>query len=289
MYLRPLGEKEEAAKVIAKIEANEDNLDEIIEITLNEGVDAQRGFSLILENYGLCNSITTFESTLSALPRCDQQATAGILVQHVHKELTDSLRADITQQKGSEPTETTIADLVANRPALFGDHTYHLDTTHLSSTVRFARLLEDKELLRLALDLTEYGRRLSSQYQYPGDEPFADHYLSHGLYFQALLGENVDEALDYFRQKTADIDPAEQGTAAIEIYVDLLARVGRYPEAIEALISLMPDNAQPMGLSPSLIELSKSAGQYESLMEYYQGRGDLLGFAAGLVLANPPE
>ena len=88
---------------------------------------------------------------------------------------------------------------MADREWLFQDNAYHIDTTHLASTVRIARVLADPADLRLALDLTEYGRRLSQQFQYQGDEPFVETYPSHALYFQALLGENVEEALAYFQ------------------------------------------------------------------------------------------
>ena len=114
-----------------------------------------------------------------------------------------SLVADITQQQGKPPTETTIAGLVADRDWLFANDNYHVDTTHLSSIVRFALLVEDHEVLRLATDLTEYGRRLTAQFQYPGDEPFADTYPASALFFHAQLGEGVDEAVRVFAERAA--------------------------------------------------------------------------------------
>lgn len=200
MYLRPVGDRAAAAAELARIEADEENLDALIEVTLHEGVDPKRGYGLVLEHHGTCNAITTYESTVVRQSIAAQQAAAGLLVEHVHRELLATLRADIAQQQGAEPAEASLKELVADRDWLFGEHSYHLDTTHLASTVRFSRLLEDETQLRLALDLTAYGRRLSPQFQYKGDQPFEDIYSSHALYLGAILGENVDAAVDYFRE-----------------------------------------------------------------------------------------
>lgn len=283
MYLRPVGDRAAAAQALSQIEPNDTNLDEFVEVCLHEGVDAGRGFRLVLKNYGTCNAITTFEAAMRQRTPNEQKDAAGLLVSHIHHELTASVIADIARQQGKQPEQTTLRDLVADRDWLFGDYSYHLDTTHLASAVRFARLLDDPALLRLALDLTEYGRRLSKQFQYQGDEPFADIYPSHALYFQALLGENQRAALDYFRAKADSLDSQEHGRAAIEVYIDLLARLGQYDEAIEATLRLTPPGTYPAGFAPSLLELSAKAGQYTGLMSYCRAREDLLGFATGLV------
>ncbi len=227
MYLRPLGDKAQMAQALAKATPNDENLQDLVEIALHEGVAPALGYQLVLENYGTCNAITTFEGALTMRPRADQQEAAGLLLRHLHAELLANVRADIARQSGKEPSETTLAGLVADRDWLFADNNYHVDTTHLAATIRFARLLEEPELLELAYDLTEYGRRLSSQFQFQGDPPFSDVYPSHGLFFAAQLGRQVDEALAYFRQAAEAADPHEQGTAAAEVYVALLARLGR--------------------------------------------------------------
>lgn len=287
MYLRPVGDKEAVVAELAKIEPDEDNLEEYIELALHEGLDVRRGFQLVLEHYGTCNSITTYEQSMPQRAKSDQQTAAALLLEHLHKELVETVKADIAQQEGgAEPAESTLGELVADRDWLFNEGSYHVDTTHLGSTVRFARVLEDAKLLRLALDLTHYGRLLDTQFQYQGDEPFADFYPSHALYYQALLGENVDESLAYFKQKSEMLDVDSHGMAAIEIYIDLLARLDRYQEAIDATIDLTPADAQPIGFAPSLLDLSQSAGQYDSLLEHSRGQGNLLSFAAGLAFAK---
>lgn len=286
MYLRPVGDRAEAAKLLELVQPHEDNIEELIEVLLHEGVDVGRGFGLALENYGTCSSITTYDQAIARRPRAEQAPAAALLLRRVHEDLLTSVKSDIARQEGAQPQETTLRELVADRDWLFQENSYHLDTTHLASTVRISRVLTAPEDLRLALDLTEYGRRLSAQFQYQGDEPFADIYPSHALYFQALLGENIDEATAYFQQKAEMLDPQYHGLAAIEVYVDLLARVGRYQEAIDAAIRLSPSGVQPAGFAPSLLELAEKAGDYEKVLAYCRDRGDLLGYVAGLVQAS---
>jgi hypothetical protein len=282
MYLRPVGDKQLIAAALAGIAPNEENLQDLIEIALHEGVAPALGYQLVLQHYGTCNAITTFESLLLSRSRAEQQAAATLLLRTVHAELLANLRTDIARQEGREPVEKTLAALVADRDWLFSDHNYHIDTTHLASTVRFARLLEEPAALELAWDLTAYGRRLSKQFQYAGDEPFGDVYPSHGLFFAAQLGRQVDEAREYFRAKAASIDPQEFGAAAAEVYVALLARLRRYDEAVDAAVSLLPAGVRTSGFAPSLLELSQLAGNYERLLAVCRERGDLVSFAAGL-------
>ena len=288
MYLRPVGDKAEAARLLSAIEPGEENTEDLIEVCLHEGIDIARGFGLVLSSYGTCSSITTYDNSVARRPRIEQQPAARQLLHRVHADLVASVKHDIARQEGQQPKETSLRDLVADRDWLFQDNAYHLDTTHLAATVRIARVLSDPADLRLALDLTEYGRRLSEQFQYQGDEPFAEMYPAHAYYFQALLGENVDEALAFFQSRAEMLDPQYHGLAPVETYVDLLSRVGRHRQAIDAAVKLNPKGLQPIGQAPSLLELAEKAGDYSPVMNYCREKGDLLGFAAALVQAKEP-
>ncbi len=250
---------------------------------MHEGVSPALGYELVLKHYGTCNAITTFEGAMLARPRADQQAAAAMLLGHLHAELMANVRADIARQEGSEPKEKTLAELVADRDWLFGEHNYHIDTTHLAATVRFARLLEDAQSLALAYDLTEYGRRLSSQFQFAGEEPFVDVYPAHGLFFAAQLGRQVDEAVEYFRERAKEVNVEEMGSGPAEVFIVLLARLGRYDEAVAASLELLPPGTRTSGYAPNLLELSTRAGNYEPLLKVCRERGDLVSFTAGLL------
>ena len=143
MYLRPVGDNALVAQALAGIEPNEENLSDLIEISLHEGVSVPLGYRLVLEHYGTCNAITMFDSMVAGRPGKDQQAAADLLVRHLHRELLANVRTDIKRQEGTEPPGETLLELVAERDWLFGQHNYHVDTTHLASTVRLARVLED--------------------------------------------------------------------------------------------------------------------------------------------------
>ena len=283
MLLQAAGEEEVAKAELSTMQVDEELIDEFIDVALRQGVAPILGFSAVLENYGTCNAITTYDQTMHGRPLADRQGAAALLVDHIHEELTATVKADIEQQKGSEPTEATLAELVADRQWLFGDGSYHIDTTHLASTMRFARCLEDEASLRKALDLTEYGRRLDTPFQHEGDEPFRDVYPAHALYFHALLGEQVEEALAYFRARAEEVDIAHEGSTAAETYIALLDHCGQSGKAAEATVRLIPPGIYTQGLAPSLFELCDKAGDFSTLIEACQQRNDLLGFAAGLI------
>ncbi len=283
MYLRPVSDPALVAEVLEKIEPNDENLQDLIEIGVHEGMAIPLGYRLVLEKYGTCNAITMFDGVIAGRPRRDQQAAADLLVRHLHRELVANLRADIQRQEGTDPGGQSLAELVADRDWLFGEHNYHVDTTHLASVVRFARVLEDPAALRVALDLTAYGRRLHRQFQFPGEEPFKDTYPAHALLFGAMLGEDTEDALTYFRTRAEELGSEQAGTLPAEVYVALLSHLERHDEALAAAARWLPPGTRATGFAPNLMALSRRAGRFDRLIQVSQERGDLVGFAAGLV------
>lgn len=288
MYMRAVGDRQATADAMRDLEVTHENLDTFLGLLVHEAIDVARGTKLSLEMRGTCNTITMLDSVVSMRGRTDQQAAVGALVEHVHAELLSSLKADILRrEKLDETSEVQLAKsiepLLATRPSLLRDGTYHLDTTHLASTVRFARILDNEEQLRMAVDLAQYGRQLHTQYQYASEEPFAELYPMSLAMFRALLGEHVEAALKMFLQKAESLDPQEHGTVAIENYADLLTRVGRPAEAMQFLIKKMPRGMRPFGIAPSLIELAELSKDYAPMLQQAKERGDLVGFAAALL------
>jgi len=285
MYLRAVGDDAFASEAMAAIEPTQDNLDLLLNLYVHEGINIGRGTELCLKMRGTCNTITMLDSVVAMRGRSDQQAAVEALVKHVHQELLANLIADIKRRKSDvqEPAEQTVGSWLGLMPGLLKDGTYHLDTTHLASTVRFARVLDEPQTLRLAADLAEYGRQLHAQYQYSSEEPFADLYPMSLAWFRALLGEHVDAALRVFRQKAESLDVQEHGSIGIETYADLLARIGRPAEAAKYLMRSMPEGMRPYGVAPSLIELSSASGEFDPMKEHARERGDLIGFAAALL------
>ena len=283
MYLRPLGDTDELTEALDAIEPDDENLDEIVEVAIHEGIAPRRGFELVLRDYGICNAITMFESAMYDKPLEQQQQVVQLLVDSLHAELLGSLSAEIARQEGSQPTGQSIAELVADREWLFTDDAYHIDTSHLHSVVRFARVADDPAVLAKTIDLCEYGKRLAPQFQYQTEEPFADVYGGQQRFFETLIGRNVDQGLAYFREKAETLSAEEHGIGPIEVYVALLSRLGRHDEALDAAIKMLPADARMLGFAPSLVELAGRTGNYAGLMQVCEKRNDVLGFAAGLV------
>lgn len=282
MYLQYLADRETSANLIAEVEPDEDNVDELVQVLLAEGVDPERGYQLSLDHYGTCNSITAFHEHVLRHDIEVQRKVAAQLVKHLHEELMGTLTADIAQQEGTDPPEETLGELLAERDWVMGENNYHIDTTHLSSTVAFGRLCDDDQALKLALDLTEYGKRLGPVFaEQKGDEPFGEIYPAHNLYFNALLGEKVSEAVDYFHTKAKEIDIAEHGMGAIQTYLELLVRLNRQEEALTSGLELIPAEGRSLLSASKLFEFAQSPEQFEQLAVFFKEQGDMLGYAAG--------
>ena len=281
-YYRAIAEKGPVADAIEAFEPveNDEKIGQVVEVAFNQGVNPRKGFGLILDHYGTCSAITAFE----ALPPDEaiRVACADRLVRRLHDDLAANLRAEIARRGQPLPPEgTSIGDLIAGREWLFVDDSYHLDVSHLASTVRLSPLLADPATMALAVGLTDYGRNLSERHRYEGDPPFEDHYGDHGLYLRALLGQGVEEAVRHFRSKLPAPDPDGPDEAiAAQVLVRLLARLGRLEEAVEVAaehLAHLPDSALAC---PSLSQLCQGLGRLDRLAEIARGRGDLVNYAA---------
>lgn len=282
-YLRAVSDQAFTKAELAKVEPTQENLDEFLEICIHEGLDLQRGFQLLIDHYGTCNTITTYESAMYGRPRAQRAVGAALLLEHVYGELLANVRGHIEREQSAPAAGASLIELITDRDWLFANGSYHLDTTHLASVVRLARDISDPTLWQQAFALTEYGRRLSTDLQYPGDAPFESLYEASGRYFQALMGRDRDVHLAYFRERAEQSDPRQDTTIAIEVYVDLLARIGRSDEALGEALRLLPDDVPQTGRAPSLLELASACGSFERLRELARRRNDPLGFALSLL------
>lgn len=293
-YLRPIGDTEFARKLFSKIEINDDNYDEMIQVLLHEGVDIARGYQTILDQQGTCNSITVYDQSMGNRSKQDQRAAAKCLLDHFYDELSELVRADITERAskadlGDPPRpDESLYEMISSRKWVLDEGGYHLDTTHLSAVVRIASVLNTPAEIDKAWELTQYGRRLHHQFQYPGEEPFVDFYPAYAAFYGVLRGENVDAGLKLFERKARSVDVEQHGTGAIETYVDLLDRTGRHGDAIRATIEMVPDDVPSSRIVPLLIDIVKRAMQggdesvFEEVLGYCRDHNDVIGFTAAL-------
>lgn len=305
MYLRPVGDTALVKRLLDPVEVNDENYDEMVHVLLHEGVDLGRGYQAVIEHQGTCNSITLYDQAIAQQPREQRQIASRVLLNHFYDELTTLVRQDFAgraDENGVSAEETiadqktlSLGDLIAKYKWILGGGGYHLDTTHLASTVRFATVLDDAESIDKALQLCQYGRKLPADFQYPGEEPFVDFYPAHSAFFAALSGQSVDSALRLFEQKARSVDVAAAGSGAIETYIDLLDRIGRPGDALRAAMELFPSDVPVGRVMPEMMAMARRAvekGDQEiagMLQTFCFDRGDLLGVAAVSELSTRSE
>ena len=289
-YYRAISEPEPVARALDAFEPaeNDERLNQVVEVAFNQGANPKKGFELILTHYGICSAITAFEH----LPRDEatRVACAERLVRELHGHLTANLRGEVAHRGQPLPPDgASIPDLIRGRDWLFHDDAYHVDVSHLSSAVRLAPLLSDPPTVALAVDLTEYGRRLSDRHRFEGDPPFDDVFEDHRVYLRALLGEDVDQAVAHFRAKLPasqepeadDPDgPVRVDAVPAQVLVGLLVRLGRLDEAIDVASEHLADYPESSLFCPSVSQLCQRAGKPSRLAEIARGRGDLVHYAA---------
>lgn len=281
-YLRAIGEPERVAAAIEALPENSSADEQVVEIALFQGVAPVKGLQLFLQSRGTCSTITALDQQFAQMAPATRAACARVMVRRLYDDLRGNVEHDVKRRQPMTPPGATLRELIAGREFLFNDDNYHIDVSHLNSVVRFARMLEPTDAeLDLALQLAQYGARLAPQYQYAGNPPFADFYPAHIRYFQALLGQEREQAVEYFRSQIGT-DLAETDTQlSAYALVDLLIRLERHDEAIDLALRYLPDTAEEFGLS--IPELCAKAGRFDKLCEFAKARGDLLNFAAGLL------
>lgn len=281
-YFKAIGEPAPVAAAIENVKPG-DNLDRVIEIAFQEGVNPRKGFELILEHRGICSAITWFGYNREYGSR---QVCLRLLVRTLYSQVASALKETIASAEGAAPQTNSVAQLIAGRAWLFEGTSSYTDSTHLTSVLRFTPELEDPETLRMALDLAEYGLCLDPMFHFRGDPPFENTYLDHAMYLRALLGQDVEAAIAHFRQKAEPPGAAGGYTAPAEVLIDLLVQLKRYAEAIQASVEYLPDgNSTPVSC-PSALQLCQMAGDYATLRSLARQSEDLLGFVAGVIQAE---
>lgn len=277
-------------------------LQEIVHVSLWEGVDPALGISLVLRTQGTCNAITAYEQAVSRLPARRQEAAAGVLVRHLHREVAAALTADLAHRGGTVvdadavmPVTPATPDMPSMLPLLdrlrevggVDDASIHVDVSHLQSVLRIARVCTDPDVLREAWELACYACRLPAEMVYPGEPPFENVGESSRQFFGPLLGHDVDRGVGFFRRAAARARIEESGTLPADTLVLLLTRLGRPTEALHAALERpaegpMPSAMLASGMLPSLVELAAAAGSWDALLTACQTRGDEITYAATL-------
>jgi len=287
-YLRPVGEKQSLQQWLERSVFDEENAEELIELALYEAIDAERGFAWLLAHRGTCNAITEFDALAGNLSVPDQRACAAVLVRHMHAELLENLQGHLLRLERETPTPDSISTLLDAQPDLLADGAYHVDTSHLATTVRFARALfsrtpAEPKLLEMAIDLATYGSQLAKELQYPDQPPFENLYPAHLHLFRATTGIEVEPALEYFRQQAGSVATEYYGLSAIETYLILLAHTDQAQLGIEEYARLVPVGSSLSAHAPTLLQLAQQCDGWDRYFAICQQRQDAVGYTAGLL------
>lgn len=259
---------------------------ELANIALFEGANPRKGVEMLLALVGTCSTITTLDQALPQLNASDRAACADTMVRSLHADLMRSVTADIEQRTPLLRPATTLTELLTGRPSLFENANYHIDVSHLSSVVRFARSLEPpSDALPLAIELCEYGRRLDGTLQYNTEPPFDTFYPAHIQFFAALQAAGtddespIDKAEAYFQKKIDDEPDVPDQRLIAYVMTDLLVRCGRSDAAVAIAAKHLANSGAETGFS--FIELCQTTGHLDKLAAFSQEHDDALGFLAG--------
>jgi hypothetical protein len=278
-YFRAVGDREIVATALESAQRGPD-IEALIDIALGERVHPRKGLELVIAQHGICRAITYFEQ-FPALE--NREACLLLLIRTLHAELVANLKRAIEQRESAAPESNSIPELIAGRDWLFGEFDTYADTSHVIDVIRFAVDLEDEDAIRLALELCQYGAHLSSQFKMRGNPPFEDIYRDHAIYLHALLGEDLDSAIEHFRSKIIGADDPMVAIRSAQVLVGLLVRHERYSEAVQISLEHLTGIAPNQLACPTLFQLCQLAGDSEKLKELARECGDLLSFAAGAI------
>ena len=259
-----------------------DQLETLLQIALHEGVNPEKGVRLMLRGHGTCSTISSLDQILPRLTPEQRNRCVAILVQTLYDELTESVRNHVEKRMPMIPPDLSLDQLIAGRDWLFEGGNYHIDVSHLSSVVRFARSLNPGEKeLALARELAIYGSRLDKTLQYGGEPPFNDFYPAHIAFFEILLNRNVDANLNYFHRQLEQ-EPDEQDKPLFAyVLVDLLVRAGRMPEAVELAKLYLTNLGEDVNVS--FDELCEKSGRFDVLKQVRRNQNNLVGFFSAIL------
>ncbi|HQZ68440.1 MAG TPA: hypothetical protein PLY87_25300 [Planctomycetaceae bacterium] len=262
--------------------------DELLNLALYEGAHVVAGLSLLLRTHGTCNTVTAISQLLQQMSPDERREAAALMIRNIYTDLQASVRRDLERRQPLLKPNLSLSELIRGRDFLFADSAYHIDVSHLHSSVSFARHLNrDCPELPLAIELSEYGAQLAEQLRYPGDVPFDDYYVANTHFLKALAGVDVDESMQYFIERLKqEPDLPDQRMIAFVI-VDLGQRVDRENMALEAAAPFLKQMEDPAGFS--FTAYCAKTNRLDILEASARENNDVLGLATAMLLRQAAD
>ena len=278
-YLEPVGDNLLLSSLLKEVQVTDENVEALIQLTVGQGIEAELGFQLVLERFGTCSSITTYESQLAMQPLKVRRGPASLLVQHLYRELRQRVAAVIEEHEGAVDDDSSLIQLMEGRDWLFQDMGHHVDTTHLASTVRISKIVDQKETIQQAIELAMYGTRLHEDFQYPGQTPFENLYLDSLGFLIALSGGDPATAI----RRLSDLASESASFDAAIWLVYLQDQLDLGAESIRDYLGLIhQQQAEQMpgeDVCPNLMYLVSKYRQFDLAKAELTRMGDLLSYA----------
>ena len=225
-------------------------LDELLNLALYEGAHVVEGLKLLLKTHGTCNTVTAMGQVMAQMTPDERRQAAAMMVRNIYSDLQANVRRDLERHQTLVKPDASLRELIQGRESLFADGGYHIDVSHLHSTVSFARHLDrDCPELQMAIELSDYGAQLAEQLRYPSDVPFDDYYVANRHFLNALAGVEVDESMQYFIDRLKQEPDAPDQRMIAFVIADLGQRVDRTNMALEAAAPFLKQMEDPSGFS----------------------------------------
>ena len=157
-----------------------------------------------------------------------------------------------------------------------------MDVSHLNSVVQMAMQLTPCDELAKAIELSQYGERLSPTLRADAHPPFENSYVDYTRYLCIVHGDDVEAGLKYFEAKLPMA--AEQGdTFPVEVFINLLVKLNRLPEAVTVARQYLDDEEGRELSCPTLSELARRANDFATLAESARASNDPVSYLASLI------
>lgn len=289
-YFRTISEPERIREAIEqKAEELGDQygpeLDELLNLALYENAHPVAGVRLLLKSHGTCNTVTAMSQMVGQMSPAERRESARVMVAHLYNDLRSSVVSDLERHGRLLKGEQPLSQLIAGQESLFAEGNYHIDVSHLHSIVGFARHLhrEDPEL-RLAVEMSVYGQQLAEHLRYPADVPFDDYYLASEYFLRALLGDAVDEGLQWFCRRLDTAGDDDSRRLISFVIVDLAQRVGRMAEMLEKTAHWLGQMEDPGGFS--FAAACAASGRLDLLESEARSNDDVFAMATAILLRS---
>ena len=113
--------------------------------------------------------------------------------------------------------------------------------------------------------------------------PFDNIFEDYEIYLRAVLGDDIERAVNHFRGKIDSSDPYEVGTAPAQTLVKIFAQLNRFDDAIDVYQRHLKDSDPSYLNCPNPSQLCDMSGNYDRLRSLAREDGDLLSFTAATV------